>query len=64
VSALDAWVLPHQAAVPRVSSPFDGGGFTDDGIENRVVTLGRRVVEYATTEPDTETFENGQNIGG
>ncbi|WP_299333504.1 NADPH-dependent FMN reductase [Haloplanus sp.] len=62
--ALDAWVLPHQAAVPRASSSFDGGEFVDNDIEDRVVTLGRRVVEYATIEPDTETFESGQNVGG
>jgi NAD(P)H-dependent FMN reductase len=62
--ALDAWVLPHQAAVPRASSAFDGDEFVDDGIEDRVATLGRRVVEYATIEPDSGTFEGGQNVGG
>jgi NAD(P)H-dependent FMN reductase len=62
--ALDAWVLPHQAAVPRASSAFEGGAFVDDGIEERVATLGRRVVEYARIEPDPSTFESGQNVGG
>jgi NAD(P)H-dependent FMN reductase len=62
--ALDAWVLPHQAAVPRASSAFEEGAFVDDGIEERVATLGRRVVEYARIEPDPSTFESGQNVGG
>jgi NAD(P)H-dependent FMN reductase len=62
--ALDAWVLPHQAAVPRASSAFDDGRFVDDAIEDRVATLGRRVVAYATIESDPRTFESGQNVGG
>jgi NAD(P)H-dependent FMN reductase len=62
--ALDAWVLPHQAAVPRASAAFTDGEFADEGIEDRVATLGRRVVEYATIEPDPGTFESDQNVGG
>jgi len=62
--ALDAWVLPHQAAIPRASSAFADGTFVDDGMEDRVATLGRRVVEYASIEPDPATFESDQNVGG
>ena len=62
--ALDAWVLPHQAAIPRPSAAFSDGEFVDEGIEARVATLGRRVVEYATIEPDPRTFESDQNVGG
>ncbi|MFB6101438.1 MAG: NADPH-dependent FMN reductase [Haloplanus sp.] len=75
--ALDAWVLPHQAAIPRASSAFedevgsqrsrDDGespAIVDDAIDDRVATLGRRVVEYATIEPDPPTFESDQNVGG
>lgn len=62
--ALDAWVLPHQAAIPRASSAFSDGEFVDEGIENRVATLGRRIVEYANIEPDPRTFESDQNVGG
>lgn len=61
--ALDAWVLPHQAAVPRSSAAVTADGFTDASIADRVETLGRRVVEYATIEPDPPTFESTQNEG-
>jgi len=62
--ALDAWVLPHQAAIPRASAAFADGTFADERLEARVVTLGRRVVEYANIEPDPGTFESDQNVGG
>jgi len=62
--ALDAWVLPHQAAIPRASTAFDGDTLADDRLAERVATLGRRVVEYATIEPDPRTFESDQNVGG
>ncbi|MEF8856587.1 MAG: NAD(P)H-dependent oxidoreductase [Haloplanus sp.] len=77
--ALDAWVLPHQAAIPNASSAFevseeprsaDGAGetggveFVDERLDARVTTLGRRVVEYANIEPDPGTFESDQNVGG
>jgi NAD(P)H-dependent FMN reductase len=61
--ALNAWVLPHQAALPNVSSRFDGGELVDEGLEKRVHVLGRRVVEYARIEPDPATFEAGENVG-
>jgi NAD(P)H-dependent FMN reductase len=61
--ALNAWVLPHQAAVPRPARVFEDGEFTDDGLEERVRVLGRRAVEYANIEPDPDTFEGGQNVG-
>ncbi|MFB6068808.1 MAG: NADPH-dependent FMN reductase [Halobacterium sp.] len=61
--ALDAWVLPHQAAIPRASTAFDDGAFVDDELGDRVLTLGRRAVEYAAIEPDPPTFESGQNVG-
>lgn len=74
--ALNAWVLPHQVAVPRASGAIEAAGsgvdtavgtldraFVDDGLEDRVRTLGRRAVEYATIEPDPATFEAGENHG-
>ncbi|MFB6081022.1 MAG: NADPH-dependent FMN reductase [Haloferacaceae archaeon] len=72
--ALDAWVLPHQAAIPRVRSAFESASvetaagpvdraFVDEELEERVRTLGRRGVEYANIEPDPSTFESGQNEG-
>jgi NAD(P)H-dependent FMN reductase len=62
--ALNAWVLPHQAAIPQASTAFDDGTFVDEDVAARVATLGRRIVEYASIEPDPGTFESDQNAGG
>ena len=61
--ALDAWVLPHQAAVPRSHSAIRDGEFTDERIEERVLELGREVVDYAFIEPCPPTPESEENIG-
>lgn len=61
--ALNAWVLPHQAAVPKASSQFESGEFVDDAVADRVATLGERVVQYARIEPDPASFESAQNVG-
>jgi NAD(P)H-dependent FMN reductase len=61
--ALDAWVLPHQAAVPNAYRRFEDGVLADEDIADRVAVLGRRVVEYATIEPEPSTFESDQNVG-
>lgn len=59
--ALDAWVLPYQAAVPNSSRniSFDeqgNGAFEDD-------RLADRVVQYANIKPDPMSFEGEQNEG-
>lgn len=61
--ALNAWVIPHQAAIPSVSSQFEDGEFVDPDTEARVETLGQRAVEYAIIEPDPYTVESAQNVG-
>ncbi|AUX08734.1 NADPH-dependent FMN reductase [Halalkaliarchaeum desulfuricum] len=61
--ALDAWVLPHQAAVPNSGSAFQDGQLVDDGLETRLETLGRRTVTYANIEPEPPTFESDHNEG-
>ncbi|SDM37461.1 NAD(P)H-dependent FMN reductase [Halogranum gelatinilyticum] len=62
--ALDAWVIPHQAAVPRAHAAFDDdGAFRDEGLEERVLVLGRRAVQFANIEADPATFESRQNKG-
>jgi NAD(P)H-dependent FMN reductase len=61
--ALDAWVLPYQAAVPRASDAIADGAFVDDDREERVAVLGRRVVQYANIEPDPTSFEGAENVG-
>jgi NAD(P)H-dependent FMN reductase len=62
--ALNAWVLPHQAAVPNAGSALEDGEFVDETLEERVRTLGARVVLYADISPEPATFTSDQNIGG
>jgi NAD(P)H-dependent FMN reductase len=61
--ALNAWVLPHQAAIPRASGQFEDGAFVDDSLAERVAVLGQRAVEYANITPDPACFEGEQNVG-
>jgi NAD(P)H-dependent FMN reductase len=61
--ALNAWVLPHQAALPRVSSQFRDGELVDETMADRVDTLGVRLVEYANIQPDPMTVEACENVG-
>lgn len=61
--ALNAWVLPYEAAVPRVSDAAEDGQITDEKSENRLLTLGIRAVEYAVIEPTQDAFEGEQNVG-
>ncbi|MFB6184917.1 MAG: NADPH-dependent FMN reductase [Haloarculaceae archaeon] len=61
--ALNAWVIPHQAAIPDSSSAFENGEFVDADTERRVATLGRETVRFANIEPDPSTFEGDANVG-
>lgn len=61
--ALNAWVLPHQVALPQASSQFEDGHLTDETLQERVEVLGRRGVQYANIEPDPDSFESEENVG-
>lgn len=61
--ALDAWVIPHQVAVPRASTAYDDGTLVDDELEEMITVLGREAVQYAHIEPDPSSFESGENVG-
>ena len=61
--ALNAWVIPHQVAIPRAHGQFEGGELVDEDLDARVLTLGRRAVQYADIEPDPDSFESAQNLG-
>lgn len=61
--ALNAWVIPHEAAIANSHSAFEDGEFVDEDLEERVATLGRRAVQYARIEPDPDSFQSDQNIG-
>ena len=45
--ALDAWVLPHQAAVPDSHAAFADGELNDPDLRARIETLGSELVRYA-----------------
>lgn len=62
--ALDAWVLPHQVAIPRARAQFEDDEFVDETLEERTRILGKRAVEYARIEPEPPSFESEQNVGG
>jgi NAD(P)H-dependent FMN reductase len=61
--ALDAWVLPYQAAIPSSHSSVRDGTFTDEELAERVRELGCEVVNYATIEPSPPTMESEENVG-
>jgi NAD(P)H-dependent FMN reductase len=61
--ALNAWVLPHQVAIPQARGKFDDDTITDESIAERVETLGERAVEYANIEPDPPCLESIENVG-
>jgi NAD(P)H-dependent FMN reductase len=61
--ALNAWTIPHQVAVPRAHSQFEDGAVVKESLDERVLTLGRRAVQYADIEPDPDSFEGEQNVG-
>ncbi len=61
--ALDCWVIPHQAAVPRAGNGIEDGEFVDSDLESRVATLGADAVQYANIEPEPASFESGENVG-
>ncbi|QGN06685.1 NADPH-dependent oxidoreductase [Halorhabdus sp. CBA1104] len=61
--ALDAWVIPHQVAIPRASSVFDGERLLDDELRELLDVLGREAVQYAHIDPDPESFQSGENVG-
>lgn len=61
--SLNAWVIPHQAAIPKARTAFEDGEFVDEKLEERVATLGRHAVQYARIEPDPDSFESEHNVG-
>ena len=61
--ALNCWVIPHQAAIPRARNVVEDGVITDEGIEERVTRLGEEAVQYANIEPDPPCFESAENVG-
>lgn len=53
--ALDAWVLPHQVAIPNADSAFEDGELQNDDLAARVDTLGSKLVAYAGVDAYPET---------
>lgn len=61
--ALNAWVIPHHAAVSKAHGKFEDGELVDESSRDRVATLGQRSVEYANIEPDPPSIESTENPG-
>jgi NAD(P)H-dependent FMN reductase len=61
--ALNAWVIPHQVAIPKARNAFEEGAVVDENIAERIDTLGREAVQYSNIEPDPATFESEENVG-
>ena len=61
--ALDAWVIPHQVAVPRAGSAYEGDALVDEELREMIEVLGREAVQYANIEADPASFESGENVG-
>ncbi|MFB6200708.1 MAG: NADPH-dependent FMN reductase [Halorhabdus sp.] len=61
--ALDAWVIPHQVAIPRASDTYEDGELVDEELVEMIEVLGREAVEYAHIDPDPDSFESGENVG-
>jgi len=61
--SLDAWVIPHQVAIPRAASAYEDGDLVDDNLREMIEILGREAVQYAHIEPDPASFESGENVG-
>ena len=61
--ALNCWVIPHQAAIPKARNYVADGQITDADIDERVAKLGEEAVKYANIEPDPACFESTENVG-
>ena len=62
--ALNAWVLPYEAAIPQSSETFHDGEIIEPLYAERVDELGQRLVEYAIIKPHQASFEGDENVGG
>lgn len=61
--ALNAWVIPYQAAIPEAYSHIGDGKITSEEYRDRVARLGERAVQFANIEADPTSFESSQNTG-
>jgi NAD(P)H-dependent FMN reductase len=61
--ALNCWVIPHQAAIPKARNSVEDGEIIDEGIDERVTRLGEEAVQYANIEPDPPCLESAENVG-
>jgi NAD(P)H-dependent FMN reductase len=57
VQILDAWVLPHQVAIPDAGSVISGDVISDDEIAARLAKLGEEVTAYARIDKCPEMRE-------
>lgn len=55
VRSVHGWVLPHQVGVPHGWDTVEDGDVVDEGVADRLDTLGEKLVRYAHIEPDCAT---------
>jgi NAD(P)H-dependent FMN reductase len=60
--ALDAWVLPYEAAIPQAGSKFNDGELEDE-TRKRLEELAKRTVKFSRIEPNMDTLESHENVG-
>ena len=63
--SVNAWVIPKQIAVPKVSENIDSesGQITDEDYVKRARKVGRQVVEYSNIEHNMSTTFAEENEG-
>lgn len=62
--SVNAWVIPHQVAVPDASNVAGDTELTDPDLVERAETLGHKAVQYIDIEQRTATFASQENKGG
>lgn len=68
VRAIQGWVIPDQASVPRARNAFDErGNLRDEAVEKRLKTVGRQVARFAylhTSEKVQELLRRWEDGAG
>jgi len=59
---LNAWVLPHQIAIPNVRSVVEAGIIAADDFAERTRELGQQAVQYVDISPDSAASKRQSTI--
>lgn len=61
--SLNAWVVPHQVAIPNSHEATTDGELAEDELAERCETLGEKLVGFNTIRPAMRSFESRENEG-